>query len=187
MSDMQKAFGTTGQAPSGPNYGHPLTEAIVSECSALLMQIPEGKRLLKFAKDNDLNFKVITGREPSFLPHEGKNIYLVCPANTKAVDLDEMACNMGIAIREAEQPTIGIPRPTPGTPGIDLEKATFNHMLDIIVEMCKITSEFVDVKKSTKLVDLLEKLGHSELYRGIRSGKSYQELAEILKKTIKSV
>ncbi len=186
MSDILKAFGTTGSgAPGGPNYKHPLEEDIIRESSALLMQIPEGKRLLKYAKDNDINFHAITGREPNYKRGDAHNVYLLCPANTKAVDLEEMACNLGLAIRDIEQPSVGIPWAVPGTPGLDLEKATFNHFLDIIIMMCKITDEFVALNGSTKLVDLIEKLGHAELHRGIRSGLPHQELAEILRKTIK--
>jgi hypothetical protein len=187
MSDMLKAFGTTGSAQTGPTYKHPLEEEIIREASSLLMQIPEGKRLLKYAKDHDIHFHAVSGREPGFRYGDGHNLFLLCPANTKAVDLDEMACNLGLAIREIEQPSVGIPRPIPGAAGIDLESATFNHMLDIIIEMCKITDEFVALNGSTKLVDLIEKLGHAELHRGIRSGLPHQELAEILSKKIKSV
>lgn len=187
MSDMLKAFGTTGATPTGPGYAHPLTEDIIRESSALLMEIPEGRRLLGYAKDNDITFGALTGKQPSYHVTDSHHLYLVCPANTKAVDLEEMACNLGIGIREIEQPAIGIARAAPGTPGLDLERATFNHMLDIIIEMCKIADEFVAVKGSTKLVDRIEKLGHSELHRGIRSGLPHQELANILNKTIKSV
>ena len=186
MSDMLKAFGTTG-TPSGPTYKHPLADEIIRESSALLMQIPEGKRLLKYAKDNDINFHAITGREPNYRRADGHNIYLICSANTKAVDLEEMACNLGLGIREIEQPSLGIPWLTPGAAVSDPDAAVINHFLDIIIEMCKIADEFVALNGSTKLVDLIEKLGHAELHRGIRSGLSHQELAEILRKTIKSV
>lgn len=187
MSDILKAFGTTGATPTGPSYKHPLEEEIIREASSLLMSIPEGKRLLKYAKDNDINFHAVSGREPNYRRGDAHNVYLICPANTKAVDLEEMACNLGLGIRDIEQPSIGIAWAIPGTPGLDLEKATFNHFLDIIIEMCRITDEFVALNGSTKLVDLIEKLGHAEIHRGIRSGLPHQELAEILRKTIKSV
>lgn len=186
MSDMIKAFGTTG-TPTGPTYKHPLEEEIIRESSSMLMKIPEGKRLLKYAKDQDINFHAITGREPNYRRGDAHNLFLICPANTKAVDLEEMACNLGMAIREIEQPAIGIPWVTAGMAGSDVERMILNHYLDIIIIMCKITDEFVALNGSTKLVDLIEKLGHAELHRGIRSGLPHQELAEILRKTIKSV
>ena len=86
MSDILKAFGTTGH-PSGPNYSHPLAEDILRECSSLLMEVPEGRRLLKYAKDTDINLHVMTGREPGYRYGDAHNVFLVCPANTKAVDL----------------------------------------------------------------------------------------------------
>lgn len=186
MSDILKAFGTTGQIPTGPNYTHPLSEDILRECSSLLMEIPEGRRLLKFAKDKDINFHVITGREPGYRYGDPHNVFLVCPANTKAVDLDEMAVNLGLAIHDAELPTIGSPHPTPGIYTVEMERVALNHILDIIIEMCKISNEFVKVKPNTKLIDLIEKLGHAELNRGIGTGKSKQELAEVLEKSLKN-
>jgi hypothetical protein len=185
MDDVTKTFETIGQIPTGPTYAHPLSEDIVRECSSLLMEIPEGRRLLKFARENDIKFNAITGREPGYQYGDAHNVFLICPANTKAVDLDEMACNLGMAIREIEQQSDGIPRPIYGSMAADQQRISFNHLLDIIYEMCKIVSEFVDAKKGTKLVDLVEKLGHGNIYRGIRSGKSKQELAEVFADSLK--
>ena len=185
MNDVTKAFETTGQIPTGPTYTHPLSEDIIRECSSLLMEIPEGRRLLKFARDNDIKFNAITGREPGYQYGDAHNVFVICPANTKAVNLDEMACNLGMAIREIEQQSEGISRPVYGSMAADQQRVSFNHFLDIIYTMCKIVSEFVDVRKDTKLVDLVEKLGHGSIYRGIRSGKNKQELAEVFADSLK--
>lgn len=182
MTDMLKAFGTIGTA-SGPTYRHPLEEEIIRESSSLLMKIPEGKRLLRYAKDNDISFFAISGRQPDFQVADARTIYVVCPANTRGVDVEEMACNLALGIRVIEQPSVGIPKPVPNT--ADLERVTLNHMLDIIIEMCKIGDEIAEATGSTKLVDQIKNLGHAELHRGIRSGLSHQELAEILSKNIK--
>jgi hypothetical protein len=186
MNDINKEFGGSGAAggESSP-YAHPLADQILQECSALLMEIPEGKRLLDFAREKDLKIHVITGKEPSFQSGDKDNTFLICPANTKAVDLYEMAGNLAIAIRDAEQPYDGIPKPIPGAPGIDLPRATFQHFLDIIYEMCKIGVEFEDVKKSSKIVDLIEKLGHGDIYREVRSGKTKQDIAPLLAEVMK--
>lgn len=184
MSDILKAFGTTG-TPSGPVYTHPLSEEIIRECSSLLMEIPEGRRLLKYAKDKDVNLHVMTGREPGYRYGDAHNVFLVCPQNTKAVDLDEMAVNLGMAIRDVELPSLGVPHPTPGVFSPEMEKIAFNHVLDIIITMCQIVREFAEIKPQTKLVDLVEKLGHADLYRGIGSGKNKQELALVLEKSLK--
>ena len=184
MSDILKAFGTIG-TPGGPAYTHPLADDILRECSSLLMEIPEGRRLLKYAKDADIALHVMTGREPGYRFGDAHNVFLVCPANTKAVDLDEMAVNLGLAIYDAELPTLGSPHPTPGVFSPEMERVALNHILDIIIEMCKISNEFVKVKPDTKLIDLIEKLGHAEINRGIGTGKSKQELAEVLAKSLK--
>ncbi len=182
MSDILKAFDTTGHLPTGPSYAHPLSEDIIRESSSLLSDIPEGMRLLKFAKDNDIKLNVVTGKEPGFAYSNNQNVYLTCPANTKAVDLEEMACNLGMALYDIERTVNGAARPAYGAP--EQDAILFNYHLDIIMEMCKIVSEFEDSGKSGKLVDLVEKLGHLDIYRGIRSGKNKQELAEVLRKTL---
>jgi hypothetical protein len=185
MNDINKEFGGSGAA-SGPSpYAHPLADQILQECSSLLMEIPEGRRLLDFAREKDLKIHVITGKEPSFQRGDKDNVFLICPADTKTVDLYEMAGNLAVGIRDAEQPYDGIPHPVPGAPGIDLPRATFQHFLDIIYEMCKIAVEFEDVKKSSKIVDLIEKLGHGNIYREVRSGKTKQDVAPLLAEVMK--
>lgn len=184
MSDILKAFDTTGHLPTGPSYAHPLGEDIIRESSSLLSDIPEGMRLLKYAKDHDIKFNVATGKEPGYRYGDQHTLFLICPAQTKAVDLEEMACNLGLAIHEIELAATGHPRPNTQSGSPDLPQITFNHLLDIIYEMCKMVVEFESAGKSGKLVDLVEKLGHGDIYRGIRSGKNKQELAEVLRKIL---
>lgn len=184
MNDVSKNFGSSGAAPAVDSYAHPLSATILSECADLLSHIPEGRRLLNVAKTNHYKIGVISGREPDFRYVSNDTAYLICPLTTKAVDLDVMALIYGLAIYELEQPAIGIPRAAfdPSQKHI-----LFAQLLDITLKMCQIVGEFEDVDKSTKLVDYLTKLGHSELYRGFRLGKSKEELTKIYSVIVNAV
>ena len=184
MNDVSKEFGSSGAVPTAGSYGHPLADAILNESASLLSQIPEGRRLLELAKTNNYKISVISGREPDFRYVASDTAYLICPLNTKAVDLDVMALIYGLAIYELEQPSIGIPRAAfdPSQKHI-----LFSQLLDITLKMCHIIGEFEDVNKSTKLVDYVAKLGHHDLYRGYRSGKSKEDLTNIYSVKINAV
>ncbi|MBE2192214.1 MAG: hypothetical protein IAE63_08540 [Alphaproteobacteria bacterium] len=188
MNDMLKEFGDLGaQMAAGPNtYTHPQAQIVLEECESLLSQIPEGQRLLAFSKNQQIKVHVISGKIPDFTVVGDDTVLLLCPLNTKAVDLEEMACNLGMAIRNVEQPHVGIPKPLMNnTP--EQAHALRRHFLDITLEMCRIVSEIYDLNNKTKIVDLLEKLGHRELYEAYRSGKSEQEMADIYYKSVNAV
>lgn len=188
MNDMLKEFGDShAQMAGSMDYQHPQAQVILDECQGMLDKLPEGKRLLAFAQEKGIKYQVITGKIPDFHISGSDTLILVCPANTKAVDLDEMACNMGMGIRALEQPYIGIPRPHPGNNTPEGIHAVRRHFLDITVEMCKIVSEIYDMDNKSKIVDLLDKLGHRELYEAYRSGKSKEEMADIYFKSVNAV
>lgn len=184
MNDVLKDFGASGAVAPVDSYGHPLAEAIKKESIALLSEIPEGKRLLALAKDRNYKIEVISGRFPDFRYGDVETAYVVCPLNTKAVDLDVIALTYGLAIYELEQPSLGIPRAAYDP---SQKHILFSQLLDITIKMCQIIGEFEDVGKSSKLIDYLAKLGHIELYRGYRLGKSKEELSNIYSVSINAV
>lgn len=179
MNEVVKEFGLSGTGKSEQQYSHPQADAVLAECQDLLGKIPEGRRLLELARSKNYAISVITGPKPDYIYMSPTATQLVCPLNTKAVDLPEMAVCMGLAIRDLEQPSVGIPRAVPAIHQQSLPQVLYKQLLDISIEMCKIVGEFYDVDNNTKLVDLLEKLGHGNLYRGFRSGKTQEELAKI--------
>lgn len=188
MNDMLKEFGDTGaqMAAGTPSYAHPQAAAILEECESLLSGIAEGQRLLAFAREKNIAIRVIAGKIPDYMVTDDQTLLLLCPMDTKAVDLEEMACTLGLGIRTMEQPYIGIPKPLMNNTS-DQSYALRRHFLDITIEMCKIVSEIYDLNKNTKIVDLVEKLGHRELYEAYRSGKSAQEMADIYFKSVNAV
>lgn len=179
MSDsLHDSFGQVGHAPTGPSYAHPQQDEIIRDAVELLREIPEGQRLVDLIKEFDLTIRVIIGKEPGFFIPDANSVVLVSPKILAGVNSYETACNLGLGIKEIEMNVVNIQRLS-SEPHLIYQK-----MIDIVLEMCKIVSEFEDVKNHMKLVDLIKKLGHSDVYRLYRSKASYKEMADQIVETI---
>ncbi len=175
---LQESFSQSGQIPTGPSYAHPDQDEIIRDAVNTLGLIEEGRRLIPLIKERNLLIRVILGRIPNVTTPDGNTIILTMPKPYKAVDPDELACNLAIGIKEIEINAVNIQRLS-HDPHLIAQKA-----VDIIIEMCRLVSEFHDVNKNVKLVALLEKLGHIEVYKLFRSKASYQEMADQAMKSV---
>lgn len=185
MNDVLKDFGSSGAAQAVNPLTHPMADAILKECTRLLEEkTVEGKRLIEFSRQYSIRITVITGREPSFFTVDKDSTTLVCPATTKAVDLDVMACNLGMALKECEVAYNGVPLNTLNLPKDEKDWANYRKTLDVLIAMCKIVSELSIANNNTKLIDLVKKLGHYKLYQGVLSGQNDEELGKILITTL---
>lgn len=187
MNDVLKDFGSSGAVQAPNPLAHPMADAILQECTELLLKTTEGKRLIEFSRQYSIKINVITGREPSFFTFEKDSTTLVCPANTKAVDLDVMACNLGMALRECDIAYNGVPLNTLNLPQDEKDWANYRKTLDVLITMCKIVHELSVVNNNTKLIDLVKKLGHYKLYEGVLSGLNDEELGKILINTLNAI
>lgn len=180
MSDkdiLHDAFAPLGHAPTGPSYAHPQQDEIVRDAVALLKTIPEGQLLTLLIKDLNISIRVIIGKEPGFFVADENTINLITPKALTGVNPFETACNLGLAIKEIEINMVNIQR-------LKAEPQILNKkLIDIVIEMCKIVSEFQDVHNHLKLVDLIEKLGHGNVYRQYKAKASYQEMADLILKS----
>lgn len=184
MNEVSKDFGSSGAVQAPNPLAHPMADAILQECTELLEKTTEGRRLIDFSRQYAIKINVITGREPNFFTFEKDSTTLVCPAVTKAVDLDEMACNLGMGLRECECGYNGIALVTLNLPQEQKEWANYRKTLDTLTTMCKIVHELSVVNNNTKLIDLVKKLGHYKLYEGVLSGLNDEELGKILISTV---
>lgn len=183
MNDLNKAFenSTPPAAGDGPSYAHPLADSVVEECSKLLSQIPEGQRLLAFAKEKGITFKVIAGREVGNTVPSMDTIVLTCPKLTKTVNIHEMAANVGLGLLEAEMLHNGlVSLNMTGLPPADRDLMIYRKTLDSLIGLCKIAHEFETVKNNSKFLDLVDKLGHDGFYREYVSGAPYDRLGHLL-------
>lgn len=184
MNDVLKDFGASGAVHAPNPLSHPMADVIRAECTDLLEKTNEGKRLLEFANQYSIKINVITGREPNYVTYTRDETTLICPAITKAVDLDEMACNLAMGLRECESGYNGIALTTINLPQTDKDWANYRKTLDSLTTMCKIVHELSVVNNNTKLIDLVKKLGHYKLYEGVLSGLNDEELGKILITTV---
>lgn len=189
MNDMLKQFGDTGAAiASGSmNYAHPLADAIISECTALLSKIAEGQRLLAYKQSKGITIDIITGKKVDWqINHDQNKAAIFCPSNTKAVDIQEMTLALAMSIREIEHKELGVTQPNMQISAEMGQKVLIDYFLDLNMEMCIIVTEFekADADNFPKFLDLVKKLGQYEFYRDYVAGKSQQELRETLRKTL---
>ena len=184
MNDVLKEFGSSGAVQAPNPLAHPMADAIIRECTDLLLKTTEGKRLIEFVRQYSIKINVITGREPNYVTYTRDETTLICPAVTKAVDLDEMACNLGMGLRECETGYNGVPLTSINLPQAEKDWANYRKTLDSLTAMCKIVHELSVVNNNTKLIDLVKKLGHYKLYEGVLSGLNDEELGKILITTV---
>lgn len=190
MNDMLKEFGDSGAQMAGPSsYAHPQTATVVEECNELLEKIPEGRRLLDYAKDRQIKIDILIGKKIDWkVFYEENRACIFCPANTKAVDLHEMAMALAIAIREMEHKDLGILHPNPALQGAETaHRILVDYFLDINMEMCKIVAEFRNMEEGPKFLDFIKKLRQDEFYEEYVSGKTKEQLRELLFKTLTNV
>ncbi len=185
---MSKNFGDSGAVPEKNPLEHPLASQIIEECTNLLLEkSAEGTRLIEFARQHSIKINVITGRSANYATYTKDETTLVCPAITKAVDLDEMAVNLGMGLRECETAYSGIPLNTLQLPQDQKDWANYRKSLDSLIAMCKIVHELSVANNNTKLIDLVKKLGHYKLYEGVLSGKNDEDLGKILINTVNEI
>jgi hypothetical protein len=185
MNDVLKDFGQSGATESPNPFTHPLADQVVKECTDLLLEkSAEGRRLIEFARQHSIKINVIMGKDPNYITLSKDLTTLICPATTKAVDLDEMACNLGMGLRECETGYNGVPLSTLQLPQSEKDWANYRKTLDSLVTMCKIANELSIANNNTKLIDLIKKLGHYKLYEGVLSGLTDEELGKILIGTV---
>jgi hypothetical protein len=185
MVTLQGTFGTKSEAGSRTQLTHPDDIRIIETAKNLLANTVTGMSLLQLMNAYSIPVKVIKGREPNFSVPDDKTVVLICPEKTPA-DLHEMAVNLGLGIRSVEHGMVGFKMPAQARGTQEAQNVLFSKTLDIVMTMCKLVSEFVDRGEATNLVELIEKLGHGDIYRANRSGASFQEMEALLKKAVTS-
>ncbi len=169
--DLHGTFERKGSQTTSP-FKHPDEIAIIKSAYDLLAEIPAGKELLPLIKDHDIRIEVVIGREPNVFSHPDNRVTLVCPKLWGGVNPYEMACNLGIGLREIELNYNGNQLVTGDI------SSFYRRTVDIVILMCKIVSEFESLKGHTKLVDLMKTLGHHEVYGLYKSNASNEVMKE---------
>jgi hypothetical protein len=170
--DLHDAFGKKGTQSTPSSFKHPEESQIIKRAYDLLSEIPAGKELIPLIKDYDIKIEAVVGREPNVLTFGDNRISLVCPKVTHNINDHEMACNLAIGIKEIELNNTGNQMVTGN---IEI----FNtRTVAVVMIMCRVVSEFFNAHNHTKLVDLMGKLGYSDVYGLYRSRASYEVMKE---------
>ena len=148
--------------------------AIIKSAYDLLSEIPAGQELIPLIKQYDIRIEVVVGREPNVFTQTDNRLTLVCPKIYGGVNMYEMACNLGIGIREIELNHNGNQLVSGNM------NSFYDRTVDIVILMCRIVSEFHAVSGHTKLIDLMTQLGHHEVYGQYKSHASYETMKQTI-------
>ncbi len=172
--DLNDAFGSKGTQTAPSPFRHPAERDIIKNAYELLNSIPAGQELIPTIKRYDVRIEVTVGREPNVVTMPNNTINLIVPKNLNGVNEYEIACNLGIGLREIELNNTGNQLVTG-----DMDSFYF-RAVDTVMLMCRLVNDYEILKGHTKLVDLMAQLGHSKVYGQYKS----QASNEVMKETI---
>ncbi len=142
-----------------------------------LAESPTGNRLLRFAAQQRIGIKIITGKgSPGYIP-DSRAVFISLPPNLSTVSLENVL-ELGAYLRQAELQFLGHKNPDNSMGSHDYAVAYDAKMIDSLATMCKIASELYDTG-NIKFVDALVQMGHGELYETYRKYGQGPEFAQI--------
>ena len=188
MSDMlHDAFAALGQKKSNasplPSH-HPDEATIISQLKDILYELPTGRILIDFLNSHNIPASVIPGRDADFSCPEGKSIVLICPVHKNDNIINELTLGLAAGIRTAYNFSQGYVPTTASPDTIEWKNEHAAKLLDIILLICHLAEELEAVKKDTKFVALLKRLGQADIYEAFLNKAPYEELEKIMLKSI---
>jgi hypothetical protein len=178
---LKQKFTPLGVKPSGPSYRHPQETAILTAAKETLIKIPFGAHLLNFAANHSVPIMVIPGADLEVNTLKATDVVFSVPLKIPN-DPEQLAFGLAIGIRQVEHKFLGWPGDG-SIPVTDEQKSIFlSKNIDIVMAMCRIVNEFIEVNKESKLFDLLKRLGHNDIYDAYKEGESFFQIGERLKK-----
>ena len=180
---LHEAFGQLGMAKPSGGPSHPQEFEILRQAKEILFELPTGRQLVEFANSYNVPVKTMLGKEPDFSSLDGKSVLLVSPAKIENY-IKELSLCLACGYKIVQNHAQGF-IPTDAAPDtLEWKNEQAGKLLDIIILMCKLAEELVAVKKDTKFVDLIKRLGHSDIYEASLKRAPYEELEKIMLKSI---
>ena len=186
MSEIHDAFAPLGQAPinlPSSSAMHPEQGEIIRQSKEILVNLPTARPLLDFANLNQVSISVLNGKEPEFSSPDNKSVVLIAP-RIYAKDIKELALCLACGLKIVQNYYLGFRPTTASHDTLEWKNEQAGKLLDIIILMCKIAEEYVVVSNDTKFVDLIKRLGHSDMYEAFLNKAPYEELEKIMLKSI---
>jgi hypothetical protein len=186
MSDiLQDAFALQSQneaeKPALPS--HPEEAKLIKSAKEFLYPLPTGAILVDFMNAYNIPVHVIVGKEIDFSSPDHKSVILVAP-RTLTNKINELALCMACGLRTVQNTVQGF-TPTASSPdSLEWKNEQAAKILDIIIIMCKLAKENLDVNKDSKFIDVIRGLGHSDIYEAFLNKAEYSELEKIMLQSI---
>ena len=175
--DISNNFTETGNAQTKPiSYAHPESASILSKARDDLAKSATGLRLLQMADQRNIEIHILVNKDITrFVPDSG-HIYLgLSPDNEP--DERHIVLNLGGALREAEHFLVGYAPPDPeNSDPTDFVALSFAKELDIIINICMVAEELHASSALQNMIDVLEDMGHGQIYQSYREQKSAEEM-----------
>ncbi len=176
---LSGSFGSLGDMPNVASYAHEEADPILNSAKEILEKIPAGQRLLEVMKQYSIPVKTIKGKELTYSSPDEQSIFIVLPPHSeKSIDL--VALTLACGIRDVEQSIKGFTKPNQELDPIEYASITFSRTLDVLVNMCQIADELKENLGFTKPLDIIDELGHSNLYKAYKDNASHDQMIEVL-------
>ena len=176
---LSGSFGALGDMPNVVTYDSEESDPILKGAKDILQKIPSGIRLLEIMTQYNIPIKTIRGKELTYTNPDEQSIFLVLPPHAEK-SLELVALTLGCAIRDVEQSIKGFTKPDPQIDPIEFASITFSRTLDILVSMCQIADDLKEKLGFTKPLDIIDDLGHIELYKAYKDNASHDQMIEVL-------
>ncbi|MGB0719846.1 MAG: hypothetical protein ACPGRX_05205 [Bdellovibrionales bacterium] len=156
---------------------HPRAQAIVEQCVTMLDSVPTGKQLLQLIEDHDIGISVISAPNIQAFAVNKPMVYLLTPAAQQTADYYQALVLAG-ALHDAGQIVNGYKRPSIDEPDQLLFDIQYDKNLKLIIAVCRIVDEFLDINIHEPL-NILRRLGLQEVYAGYRAGMTMRALFDV--------
>ena len=175
---LSGSFGGLGNLSDSSAYTHTDADPILKAAKEILAQIPSGARLLSILNEYNYPIKTIKGREITYNNPDDKSLFLVLPPHVEGAP-ELVALTLACGLRDLEQGLVGFTRPDKDLDPVEFASVTFSKSLDIIVNMCQIGDELKENLGFDKPLDIVDDLGHSELYKAYKAEADHDTLVDI--------
>lgn len=165
---LRVSFMTELQPGQEIRYRHPHEADILEETRELLRQTPTGEKLLGFAAGRSTETRVLCSPNyQGFITGSGL-VYITMPAAENSAGYLQ-ALTLAYGLRDVQQIAQGFVRRRRAEDRTAFIQSNYLKNLDIIVEMCKIVSEFGEKGMPEALTDL-EGMALGSVYRAYKQG-----------------
>lgn len=173
--NLKGAFGDRGTNVNSMVYGHPHAEEIIKGCAEILRECETGRMLLVFLDQKRIPVHVMKGNGDSGFSPDMGTIIMQIPGNvTKA--LPEHVIALAKALHEGAQELAGFKAPDAGKDLMAYASFIHGRNLDSITEVCQILKELTNSSHFPVLLDSLQKIGLTNVYKAYLNGASRDEL-----------